>query len=255
MGGLSVYRELRRELPHESFVYIADSRHVPYGDKSESFIEQRSLLLAQFLVETRGVKAVVIACNTATAFAVRSVRARFSVPIVALEPALRPAAAATKTGVVGVLATAGTLKSSQFENLMDRFGRAVRVVAEPGRGLVEQVERGDLSSAATRAIVAQHMAPMIAAGADAVVLGSTHYVLLRPVIQDVVGPGVTLFDSGAAVARRLRQVLEAEGLLRAPGAAPSDQFWTSGDPAVVGRAASQLMGCEVVFGRLPEEFV
>lgn len=253
MGGLSVYREVRRELPHESLVYVADSAHVPYGDKPAEYIERRAGLLTEFLVQRHAVKTVVIACNTATAFAVRRIRERFAVPVVAMEPALRPAAAATRTGVVGVLATAGTLESSQFESLVDRFGKDVQVIARPGSGLVEQVERGDVNGSATRAIIHECLSPMLAAGADAIVLGSTHYVFLRPLIQEMVGPEVALFDAGAAVARRLRQVLDEGGLLGGPDTAAMEQLWTSGDPAVVSPVASKLLGRAVTFERLPEK--
>ncbi len=254
MGGLSVYREVRQELPAESLVYIADSAHVPYGDKPPEYIERRASLLTEFLVQRHGVKAVVIACNTATAFGVRSIRERFAVPVVAMEPALRPAAATTRTGVVGVLATAGTLESSQFESLVDRFGKGVQVVARPGSGLVEQVERGDVNGSATRAIVQEYLSPMLAAGADAIVLGSTHYVFLRPLIQEMVGPKVALFDAGAAVARRLRQVLDEGSFLCGQDGAAMERFWTSGDPAMVGTVASKLLGRAVTFQRLPEKY-
>lgn len=254
MGGLSVYREVRQELPHESLVYIADSAHVPYGDKPPEYIQRRAGLLTEFLVRRHAVKAVVIACNTATAFGVHSIRKRFAVPVVAMEPALRPAAAATKTGVVGVLATTGTLESSQFESLVDRFGKDVQVVARPGSGLVEQVERGDVNGSATRAIIQEYLSPMLAAGADAIVLGSTHYVFLRPLIQEMVGPEVALYDAGAAVARRVRQVLDEGKLLRGQDATAMEQFMTSGDPAMVGSVASKLLGRAVTFQKLPEDY-
>jgi glutamate racemase len=241
VGGLSVLREIRARLPHESLLFVADSGHVPYGSKSEAYIRARSLALGRFLVE-RGAKAIVVACNTATAAAAERLRAALPVPVVAMEPAVKPAAAATRTGVVGVIATVGTLESARFAALLARFGNGVTVVTQPAPGLVEQVEAGDLDGPATRTLVERYTAPLLAAGADTIVLGSTHYPFVRALIAEVVGPTVTLVDTGAAVARQLERILAEHGLDGArPGTGAAD-FWTSGNLATVGPVVSRLWG-------------
>jgi len=161
-------------------------------------------------------------------------------PIIAMEPAVKPAAAATKTGVVGVLATVGTLASAQFAALLDNFGQSVRVVTRPGTGLVEAVEQGDTGSEALRARLQGHLAPLIAEGADVVVLGCTHYVFLRETIQALVGEQIRLIDTGKAVARQLAHKLEAQGALRGVGGAEV-RYWASGDVNSVRQALGRLL--------------
>src|SRR5450759_1198564 len=152
VGGLSVLREIRRELPHENLLYVADSGHAPYGDKSTQLIEARSIAIVEFLVSQHA-KAIVVACNTATGAAIETLRARFSVPIVAMEPAVKPAATHTKSGVIGVLATSGTLVSNYFAKLHAHFGADVNILVQACPGLVEQVEAGDLSSDKTLSLI------------------------------------------------------------------------------------------------------
>ncbi|HMW30146.1 MAG TPA: glutamate racemase [Plasticicumulans sp.] len=250
LGGLSVLRELRAQLPHEDFLYVADSGHVPYGEKSDAFIRARTLAIAGFLLERRA-KLLVVACNTATAAAVRELRAGCPVPVVGMEPAVKPAAAATRSGTVGVLATTGTLASAKFAALLARFGRDVRVLTEPCPGWVDLVERGDCSGPAARAAVARHVEPLLAQGADTLILGCTHYPFLKPLIAEVAGPGVALIDTGAAVARHTRAVLTAEGRL-APGPRPgSEAFFTSGEPARLGPVLARLRGTAARLDALP----
>jgi len=227
LGGISVLAEIRRRLPGEDLVYVADSAHVPYGGHAASFIVSRSLALSNFLVG-EGAKAIVVACNTATAAAVPALRARLAVPIVGMEPAVKPAAAATRSGVVGVLATAGTLRSARFAALLERFGERIRVVTEPCPGLVERVERGALDDRTTRGLVRRHLAPLLAARADVVILGCTHYSFLRPVIAQEAGPGVAVIDTADAVARQLERRLAELSLIRSADAPGSTRFLTSG---------------------------
>jgi glutamate racemase len=251
VGGLSVLREIRAALPGEDLVFVADSRHVPYGDKSPECIRARSLALARFLV-ARGAKAIVVACNTATAAAAEPLREALAVPVVAMEPAVKPAAAATRSGVVGVIATVGTLESARFAALLARFGAGIEVVTQPAPGLVERIEAGDLDGPATRALVERFTAPLVAAGADTIVLGSTHYPFVRPLIARIVGPEVALVDTGAAVARQLARVLETSGLRRHDTTRGSEAFWTSGDVDVVGPVVSRLWGAPVAVTRVPD---
>ena len=242
---------MRATLPAEDFIYLADSGHVPYGTKSQEYIRTRSLILTQFLLE-HGVKAIVIACNTATAAAASHVRSSVNVPVVAMEPAVKPAAAATRSGVIGVLATTGTLENSRFAGLLERYGQEVKVVSQSAPGLVEQVEAGDLSGPRTRALIEEYTVPLLRAGADTVVLGCTHYPFLRPLIADVVGQGITLIDTGAAVARQLRRVLDESGLLNRNDTVGTEAFWTSADAEQGRIVASRLWGSPVSMRRLPD---
>jgi glutamate racemase len=228
VGGLSLLREIRRELPHEDVIYVADSGYAPYGDKPVDVIRQRSSAIVEFLV-AQGAKAVVVACNTATSVAVDGLRSAWTMPIVAIEPAVKPAAATTRSGVVGVLATSQTIASQRFARLTDTFAAGVAVVAQPCPGLVEQIEHGDLSGPATRALIETYVRPLIERGADTLVLGCTHYPFVRELIADVAGPDVAIVDPAAAVARELRRRLE-EGALLAGETRPGRlEVWSSGN--------------------------
>ncbi|GAB1234003.1 glutamate racemase [Ferrigenium sp. UT5] len=256
VGGLSVLQHIRAALPDAHLVYIADSGHVPYGDKSPAYIEARSLALTRFLVGL-GAEAVVIACNTATAAAAHSLRVRFNrLPIVAMEPAVKPAVAATKTGVVGVLATVGTLESARFAALLEKYAGNAKIVTQGCPGLVEAVERGDLHSIETRRLVERYTAPLLKAGADTLILGCTHYPFLAPLIREVVDDGITLIDTGAAVARELKRRVEGELPPRVTqGGIGGETFFTSGDEAHATRIMSALWGGAVVVESLPDEFL
>ncbi|MDO8312576.1 MAG: glutamate racemase [Sideroxyarcus sp.] len=259
VGGLSVLHHIRRTLPRERLIYIADSAHVPYGDKSASYIEQRSLILTRFLV-SQGADAIVIACNTATAAAVASLRSQFSIPIVGMEPAVKPAVAASKSGVVGVLATVGTLESARFAALLEKYAGDVEILTQGCPGLVEQVELGELNSAKTRDLVERYTAPLLARGADTLILGCTHYPFLAPLIREVVGANITLVDTGAAVARQLQRRMQTELPARKTPVHPEliegwtdfAQFFTSGDAVQASRIMSVLWGEAVTAQELPE---
>lgn len=250
VGGLSVLREIRALLPHEDVLYVADSAHVPYGDKPPAFVRARSMALSQFLLD-QGAKAIVIACNTATAIAIADLRAHFAVPIVGMEPAVKPASTHSRTRCIGVLATSGTLASDKFASLLARFGRDVEVHVQPCSGLVEQVERGALNSDATRALVEKYVTPLARRGVDTIVLGCTHYPFLRPVIAEFAGANVSIIDPNPAVARELRRQLERSHL-RAPADHPgTEKFWTSAEPSSVQNVMNQLWGDPVAIMRLP----
>jgi len=250
VGGLSVLRAIRTRLPGEHLIYVADSAHVPYGEKPAACVEARAHAIAEFLLAC-GAKALVVACNTATGAAIASLRARFSVPIVGTEPAVKPAAARTRSGVVGVLATSGTLASGKFAALLERFGCDVAVHVQPCPGWVERVEAGDLASAATRALIARDIAPLLAQGADTLVLGCTHFPFLAPLIAEIAGPDVAILDPSDAIALEVERRLAA-ARLRAPGGRAAESFWTSGEPTHVGAVAGRLLGRAVTFARLPE---
>ncbi|WP_445571335.1 glutamate racemase [Pseudomonas sp. E102] len=230
VGGLSVLGEIRRLLPHESLLYVADCGHIPYGEKSPEFIRRRCAIIADFF-QRQGAKALVVACNTATVAGVADLRRDYpDWPIVGMEPAVKPAAAATRSGIVGVLATTGTLQSAKFAALLDRFATDVRVVTQPCPGLVELIEAGDLHSPALRQLLQGYVAPLLAAGCDTVILGCTHYPFLKPLLKEMVPEDVSLIDTGAAVARQLQRLL-SERAIAAEGPAGETQFWSSADPS------------------------
>ena len=227
VGGLSVLGEIERLLPDESLLYVADTGHMPYGEKSPEFIRERCVQVAQFFRE-QDAKALVLACNTATVAAVADLRQRYSDwPIVGMEPAVKPAAAATRSGIVGVLATTGTLRSAKFVALLDRFANEVQVITQPCPGLVELIETGDLHSPELRLLLQGYVQPLLAAGCDTLILGCTHYPFLKPLLATLVPADVVLVDTGAAVARQLQRLLSS-GALLAKGPARPAQFWTSG---------------------------
>ena len=245
IGGLSVLHALRAELPYEHFLYVGDSGFAPYGDRSPEFVAERAVTLTEFLID-QDAKAVVVGCNTATAVAVESLRSRFAIPIVAIAPAVKPAASRTRSRGVGVLATTGTLSSPNMGKLLASYGADVEFVIQPCPGLADQVEKGELASNSTRALVERYVRPMIDKGADIIVLGCTHYPFVRPVIQDVAGPGVEVIDPATAVARELRRRLQNAGLLSDFTGVGTERFWTTGTVEVVGPIVRQLWGPNAV---------
>ena len=249
VGGLSVLRHIREVLPNERLIYVADSGHVPYGEKSREYIEKRSLLISRFL-QQQGADAIVIACNTASAAAATSLRGQCSIPIIAMEPAVKPAVAATRCGVVGVLATTGTLASARFAALLERYAGDVEIITQGCPGLVEQVEKGELNGAQTRKLIVQYTEPLLARGADTLILGCTHYPFLAPLISDVTGKDVVLIDTGAAVARQLQRRLEVE-LPQHRATHAEAEFFTSGDVVEASRIMTLLWGQEVQAQALP----
>ncbi len=251
VGGLSVLRHIRAQLPHEHLLYFADSGFAPYGDKPEQVVAARSLAVAAFLVE-RGAKAIVVACNTATVAAIKTLRAHYPhMPIVGVEPGLKPAAAATRNGTVGVMATAGTLAGEKFLKLRDQIASDGKVafLLQACVGLVEQIELGELDSAATRAVLARYVAPLLDQGADTLVLGCTHYPFVRAAIEDLIaaraGRAVSLIDTGDAVARHLANLLDAGGLKNADEGAASVAGYTTASATALAAAFSSLLGVSV----------
>ncbi|MDQ8035326.1 MAG: glutamate racemase [Bordetella sp.] len=217
LGGLSVVSAIRRRLPHEALIYIADSRYAPYGEKTDTFIRARSLALAEWLVR-QGAKALVVACNTATTHAIADLRERLAVPIIGVEPGIKPAVQASASKVVGVLATAATLRSDKLQQLLAAHGQACRFICQPGHGLVEQIEQGAADGAVVDTLLAQYLTPMVDAGADTLVLGSTHYAWLMPAIRRRFGDRLRLIETAAAIAQRVAQQLEQHGLAAPPRA-------------------------------------
>lgn len=240
LGGLTVVREMLARMPGEHLVFIGDSANAPYGARSQEEIRALSLGMARCLLERHGCRGLVIACNTATAAAAETVRAAVPVPVVGMEPAVKPSAAVTKTGKVGILATVGTLSSARFAALLSRYdaGGAVTFLTQPCPGLPEAVEEGRTDTSETRALVEKYVRPLLAEGADTLVLGCTHYPVLRPLIAAVAGPGVTLIDTGEAVARRAAALFDA----RPAGTDASTlTLYTTGDLDAFGRGAASIL--------------
>jgi len=251
VGGLTVLAEIRRLLPGEHLLYVADSGFAPYGERPTAVIRARAEQITDFLL-AQGAKAIVIACNTATGVAAAHLRTRHALPIIAMEPAVKPAAACTRSGVIGVLATSGTLRSDKFEALRGRFHGAVEVLTQPCPGLVELIEAGDFHANALRALLADLVRPLIDRGADTLVLGCTHYPLVRGLIADIAGPAVRITDAGAAVARQVQHRLGAAGLLRTGNGPCRARFWTSADPPQQAAALiHRLWGADATVAALP----
>ena len=246
IGGLSVLKYIRACLPHEQLLYFADSGYAPYGGRSEDEIVARSLAIAEFLMQYR-MKALVVACNTATAAAIKALRERYpALPVVGVEPGLKPAAALTRTGSVGVLATERTLASAKFNLLRDQISAAtnVRFLPQACKGLADQVEKGELHSAATADLVHRYVAPLLEEGVDTLVLGCTHYPFVRQLIEQIVDRAtsrpVAIVDTGEPVARQLMRLLAERGLLRTDGAGTVTGFTTGSETALAG-AFSRLL--------------
>jgi len=259
LGGLSVLRHIRAQLPREDLHYFADSAFAPYGGKPEAAVIERTLAIAGFLA-AQHCKALVVACNTATAAAVLAVRERYSqLPVVGVEPGLKPATLCSASRVVGVMATERTLASARFQALEARLcaSTGVRFVAQACSGLADQVEKGELRSPATAALVQRYVEPLIRQGADTLVLGCTHYPFLLPLIeasaQGAGGRKVNVIDTGEAVARQLQRVLDERSLLRVTEAAPGAiQGWTTGSAGTLSSALKKLLKINAPVSALAE---
>jgi glutamate racemase len=237
VGGLSVLRAIRQELPHEDILYLADQTHIPYGPRSAAEIQDFSHGICNFLLE-QGAKLIVVACNTASAAALNSLRQSFpQVSIVGMEPAIKPAAETTQSGKVGVLATPTTFSSDLYASLLKRFAQDVEIYQSTCPGLVEQIEAGALNSPHTRHILQNAIGPMQEAGVDTIVLGCTHYPFVIPLIRSITGVGVQIIDPAPAVARQVGHLLSEKGLCN-EGRSGGVHFFTSGSPI---RLAGQLM--------------
>ena len=262
-GGLSVLKEITRLLPEAEYIYYSDNAHCPYGEKSPEYIQNRARAITERLLK-EGADVIVVACNTATAAAISVLRSEYSdassqevrdkvreltggrhdhICFIGMEPAVKPAALGTKTGVVGVLATAGTLKGSKYLKTKESVDDQVNVFEHVGRGFVELVEEGRLSGSEAEDVVKATLGPLLSAGADIIVLGCTHYPFLLPVLQKVAGPDIRFIDPAPAVARQLVHVLERDGMLSAGEASsalarnasavpssPHVKLLSSGDP-------------------------
>ena len=244
MGGLSVWRELREMLPEESLIFFGDGVRCPYGSRDEEEVLQFTVEAVERLI-AEGCKLIVIACNTATAVAIEYLREHYpSIPFVGLEPAVKPAALTTRTGIVAVLATERSLKGRLFVQTSAKYEDKVQIIKAVGNGFVEIVERGEENTPCAEQAVRAVVEPIIEAGADKIVLGCTHYPFLRGVMEGVIGDReVEIIDSGSAISRRVAQLLDENGLRAPKGAQAEYRFITLGDENYLKRLERRAYGC------------
>lgn len=249
VGGLSVLREIRDQFPREDLIYIADQIHVPYGIRSRQQVLEYSEGIIRFLIR-EGVKIIVLACNTASAVALADLRKKYpDLPFVGMEPAVKPAAEETSTGVVGVLATPATFQGDLYATTVEKFARGVKVLQDTCPGLVDQIESGKIDHPRTREILQKALDPMLKQNVDKVVMGCTHYPFVIPIIKEIVGDQVRVIDPAPAVARQTGRLLESYSL-EANGENRSVAFLSTGDPFKLAENISDLIGIKTIVGEL-----
>ncbi|WP_228237086.1 glutamate racemase [Allomuricauda sp. M10] len=245
VGGTSIWKEVVKMLPHESTLYLADSANAPYGEKSKEEILNLSIKNTEFLLE-KGSKIIVVACNTATTNAIDYLRKNYPVPFIGIEPAIKPAALQTKTKKVGVLATKGTLSSSLFHNTSKLFAEGITVLEQEGKGLVELIEANKVYSVEMRELLTTFLNPMLDQQIDCLVLGCTHYPYLIPVLKEMLPENITIIDSGEAVARQTKTILEQNGLLAPETYRPKHTLYTNKDVDIL-KSFVDVPDCEVSY--------
>ncbi len=245
-GGLSVFREIRKLLPQESYIYYSDNAHCPYGEKTKEYIIERSRIISEFLL-SKGARIIVVACNTATAAAISTLRSEYpEIQFIGMEPAIKPAALSTRTGVIGVLATAGTLKADKYLINRGRWAENVRIVEHVGQGFVEAVENGMTEGPEAESIVRESLVPLLNEGADRIVLGCTHYPFLSETIKKVAFElyperDTQVIDPAPAVARHLLDVMKEQGIMPKEDAQYSMELHSSGDATRLNETYSRLV--------------
>lgn len=242
VGGISVLRAIREQMPEENVIYFGDQGHIPYGPRSMEQIRDFSQAITRFLLK-HGAKIIVVACNTASAAALKHLRATFpDVPFVGMEPAVKPAAEHTHTGRVGVLATPATFQGALYASVVERFANGVELFQDTCPGLVQEIEQGNLDGEAPRQILEEALLPMLEKGIDTVVLGCTHYPFVIPLVEQIVGNGVRVIDPAPAVARQTRRLLETAGTRNGASENGRIRFFTSGEPTPFGSLLPALLG-------------
>jgi glutamate racemase len=244
VGGLSVLREVSRLLPTEDLIYIADQVHVPYGNRSREEVLGFSREIVRFLID-KGSKLLIIACNTASAVALEDLRKLHpTLPFVGMEPAVKPAAQKTRSGVVGVLATPATFQGDLYSSTVEKYARGVTILQDTCPGLVAQIEQGRIDSPETRQILETALQPMINDGVDEIVMGCTHYPFVIPLIREIVGGGINVIDPAPAVARQTGRLLEHFDLRNRSGEKAGKDYFTTGDPAAFLEVLESLLGAK-----------
>jgi glutamate racemase len=244
VGGLSVHREVRRQLPHENLIYVADQAHVPYGPRPLDEVRRFAEGITRFLL-ARGAKAIVVACNTASAAALKELRARFpETPFIGMEPAVKPAAEHSRSRTIGVIATPATFQGELFASVVDRFAKDVKVLTQTCPGLVDEIEKGTLDGPSVTRILEPALAPLREAGIDMLVLACTHYPFVVPAIRRILGAAVEIVDPAPSVARQVKRVLQERSLANEAPDPGSEWFATSGERAPLERALASLLGVQ-----------
>jgi glutamate racemase len=251
IGGLSVLEHVRRLLPNERLIYVSDRAHLPYGNKENDYILKRSQSIAQFLVDKQ-VKAIVIACNTATAAAVKKLRAFHQIPIIGMEPGVKPAILQSQTGKIGVLATRGTLTSHKFKRLLRHYANGSEVIICPCHGWVDAIEFNGHDHQATHQLVTEQLQPILERGVDTLVLGCTHYPFLKKTIATIAGPDIAIIDTGPAVAKQLYRRLTELDLLAEARSTGSEEFWCSAPPQQTQKMIERLLHSHAQVQALPD---
>jgi glutamate racemase len=242
VGGISVLRAIRAQLPEESVIYFGDQGHIPYGSRPMGQIRIFSEAITNFLLEKEA-KIIVVACNTASAAALKYLREKFpAVPFVGMEPAVKPAAEHTHTGKVGVLATPATFQGALYASVVERFASGVKLFQSTCPGLVQQIEMGNLAAEETRRILEHALLPMLEEKIDTVVLGCTHYPFVIPLIQQIAGDGIRVIDPAPAIAKQTERLLEARGIRNGSGSKGEIKLYTSGDPGELKSILPILLG-------------
>ncbi len=232
VGGTSIWSEIHLLLPNEHTIYLADSKNAPYGNRTKSEITDLSIKNTELLIQ-KGCKLIVVACNTATTNAIKILRENYAIPFIGIEPAIKPAALNTQTKAVGILATKGTLSSELFHKTTNLYSSGIKVIEQVGEGLVELIESGDINSERIRTLLKNYLQPMIDAQIDYLVLGCTHYPYLIPMLLELLPKHVKIIDSGEAVARQTKAVLDKHNLLNIQKTSAKTQFYTNGNAEVM----------------------
>ncbi|TJY32509.1 glutamate racemase [Pontimicrobium aquaticum] len=232
VGGTSIWREIHALLPFENTIYLADSKNAPYGPKGKKQIITLCEKNVEFLLE-ENCKLIVVACNTATTNAIKHIRDNYNIPFIGIEPAIKPAALQTKTNAIGILATKGTLSSELFHKTTNLFGNGITIIEQEGEGIVQLIETGKLHSEEMKGLLNMYLKPMIKANIDHLVLGCTHYPYLMPILLEILPKHVKIIDSGEAVAKQTKAILEKHQLLNTSKVKAKHQFYTNGNPKVM----------------------
>ncbi len=232
IGGTSIWKEIHRLLPNENTIYLADSANAPYGLKSKEAITQLSIKNTDYLLE-KGCKLIVVACNTATTNAISILRNNYEIPFIGIEPAIKPAALNSKTKAIGILATKGTLTSDLFYTTTSLYAHGLNVIEQVGDGLVELIEMGKLDTEDVRALLKIYLNPMLDANIDYLVLGCTHYPYLMPLLLELLPKHIKIIDSGEAVAKQTKAILEKNNLLNLQNSVSINQFYSNGNPEIL----------------------
>ena len=228
IGGLSIWKEIATLLPNENTIYLADSKNAPYGQKSNKKIIELSVKNTEILLK-KDCKLIVVACNTATTNAIKYLRTHYDIPFIGIEPAIKPASLKTKTNVVGILATKGTLNSELFNNTSRSFSKGIKVIEQIGEGLVPLIEKGKANTEEMKSLLAKYLSPMLEKNIDYLVLGCSHYPFLIPQIREIIGDNVTVIDSGEAVARQTKEVLKQYKILNDDASKSFHELYSNSD--------------------------